>query len=86
MEEAYHLGKEMEGFDTELYASEKAIGLARKYITRHREIRQVWILSDNLEAVSRIRTTKAGPGQYMVLYTGRRIYALQSSNVKVTVQ
>lgn len=86
LEETYQVGKAMEVFNTEMSAIEKETGLAEKYTTRHRDIRHVWIFSDNQEAVHRIRTSWAGPGQYMVLSTRRCILPFQGSNVKVTVQ
>lgn len=37
-EEEYHLAEEMEVFDAELYAIEKATEIATKYTNRHREL------------------------------------------------
>lgn len=82
----YHLGEEMEVFDAELYAIEKATDIAEGYTADHREIKKVWILLDNQEAVRRIQKTKAGPGQNMILSTRRGILTLQGSDVKMTVQ
>lgn len=85
-EETYHLGRKMEVCDAEQYAIRKATEIAKKFTDRHREIRQVWIFSDNQKAIGCIRTTKEGPGHYMVLSSRGCIFALQGFNVKVTIQ
>lgn len=79
-EETYHLGGEMEVFETELSAIQKATTIARKYAHEHQEMKQVCILSDNQEPIRRIRTGKAGSGLYMVLSSRQGILALQGSN------
>lgn len=84
VDETYHLGSEMEVFNIELHAREKAAEIAKKYIDSHRQKRQVWIFS-NQEAVRCIRVTKAGPGQYRVQSSHALILGHQSSNLKVTV-
>lgn len=81
---SYHLGMEMEVFNTKLYAINKATHCPT-YITANSTLRFVRIFSDNQEAVQRIRTTTLGPSQHLVLYDKHDIVQLQGFKCDWTV-
>lgn len=56
----YHLGKNKEVFDAELYALYQA---AKTFEAREEEGRSYTILSDSTAAIKRIRSDETGPGQ-----------------------